>query len=427
MPNALRPGDVFTLTITRLGGLGDGVGEHNGYFVYVPFALPGERVRAEVTSTKGKECRVKLLETEKTSPDRQAPPCSYFGQCGGCSLQHLSPQAYRRFKMAQMEALLARLGVAREALREMVEVGAGGRRRAELKVQVHKGEVALGFYAARSHDLVDVNDCPVLEEGLSALIVPLKHAIASLKQSGNVLGVKLTGTEAGVAVLMNLRQPPKPADKEKLAAFAQAQGLAQLAWETEAGAQRLYGGELQLRLGEALVEIPSRAFLQASAAAQAAITSIVTEHLASCRHIADLYAGCGTYSFPLVAAGAKLHAFEGDAAMVAAMENACRRYGLEESLQVAQRDLFAAPLAALQLAGFDGAVINPPRNGALPQAEALAASNLRRVAMVSCNPASFERDARALLASGFHLQTLTPIDQFHWSAHLELVACFRRP
>ena len=214
--------------------------------------------------------------------------------------------------------------------------------------------------------------------------------------------------------------------EESVTAFAREVDLVQLAWETQNDIQRLHGGELQLCLGEVVVEIPPRAFLQASVTAQAAITSIISEHLASCRHVADLYAGCGTYGFPLVAAGTRVHAFEGDAEMTAAMENARRGHHLEGRLQISRRDLYAAPLTASQLDGFDGAVINPPRNGALPQTEALAASNLRRVAMVSCNPASFERDARALLASGFCLETLTPIDQFYWSAHLELVACFRR-
>lgn len=426
MSDALRPGHAFTLTIARLGGLGDGVGEHNGYCVYVPFALPGERVRVEETSSKGQECRAKLLDIIDKSPDRQPPSCGYFGQCGGCSLQHLKPEVYRRFKKGQMEALLARLCVGQEALRPMVEIGAGGRRRAELKAQVTKGDVALGFYGMRSHALVDVDDCPVLEERLSALIAPLKSCIASLKQPGNVLGAKLTGLEAGAAVLILLRQPPKPADKEKLAAFAQAQALVQLAWETEGGLQRIYGGTLSLRFGEATVELPPRAFLQASAAAQTAMISIVMQHLAECRHVADLYAGCGTYSFPLVAVGVKVHAFEGDADMTVAMENARRHHGLEDRLQVSHRDLYTAPLEALTLKAFDGAVVNPPRGGALPQTEALAASALRRVAMVSCNPASFERDARILLASGFRMETLTPIDQFHWSAHLELVACFVR-
>lgn len=415
------------IDITRLGALGDGIGVYNGHSVYVPHTLPGEKIRAEVTSRSGKGYRAKLLEILVSSADRQVPPCSHFSQCGGCSLQHLTPDAYRAFKRLGMEELLERLGVSHSALRPLLEVGAASRRRAEFKLQVTKGKVSAGFYASRSHALIDLGMCPVMEEPILALLPPLRACVAALRQPGNILAASMTALEDGVMMALSVRASPKPADRAALIAFAEAQGLVRLVAEIQGKTSvTLLGKEACLSLGNARVALPDHAFLQASRVGQRAITSLVLEHLRPCRSVADLYAGCGTYSFPLREQGAVVYAFEGEEEMTIAMENARRQGNMEESLVVTRRDLFSAPLTAAELALFDGLVINPPRMGALPQVMEIGKSRLRRVVMVSCNPASFERDAASLLAAGFQLETLTPIDQFYWSAHLELVGCFTR-
>lgn len=416
------------VTITRLGGLGDGVGLYNGLPLYVPYTLPGETVRVEVLASDRHGSRARLLEVLTPSVARRVPPCPHFGQCGGCALQHMQPEAYRQYKQDGVAQMLARLGAAPEACLPAVEPGAGSRRRAELSVAVCKAEVALGYLAARSHAVTDITVCPVLTPALQAFLAPLKASIAGLPHPSLVMRVRVLEADGGMSALLLLRRAPKPAEREYLAHHARAMGMQQLAVMEEGSSEirRLYGQEAAVLLAGVRVAVPLSAFQQASAAAQQAMTQQVLAYLAGCTHVADLYAGCGAYGFPLAVAGVRVHAFEGDAAMVAAMENACRQHGMEAQFSATQRDLHADPLSAAVLRIYDGCVLNPPRAGAARQTAQIAASALRRLVMVSCNPATFERDARCLLDAGFVLQEIVPVDQFHWSPHLELVAYFRR-
>lgn len=413
-------------TIQRLGGLGDGVATLEGQPVYIPYTLPQERVCAEIVSVQGGVMRAALREMLEPSPERQPPACVHFTQCGGCSLQHLSRAAYTRFKSQTVEALAARLGIAPELVQPLYAVGAGSRRRVELKVSVAKGQVKLGFLAAHSHQLVDVTMCPVAEPTISDLLDRLRTCLAVLKHPSRIVSVHITSLPAGVDMLLLVRERLKPVDTETLRAFASSCGLLRLVVQQEEAAQTLYGAAPQLALGGMELELPAGAFLQASSKAQSKMTDLVLEGLEGCKRVADLYAGCGAYSLPLVAQGVQVHAFEGAEPMVVALENTCRRYGLEQRLQTVLRDLVAHPLLTHELAGYDGAVINPPRGGALPQVQQLAASGLRRLVMVSCNPATFERDMAVLTAQGFGVASLSAIDQFYWSHHLELVAILHK-
>ncbi len=430
MSALLTPGVERKLTIDRLGGLGDGVATLDGVSVYIPYTLPQETLRAEIAAVQGGGVvRAVLREVLNPSPERQLPACPHFTQCGGCNLQHLSPKAYSGFKLQAMQAIAARLGITPEALQPLYTVGAGSRRRVELKVSVTKGEVKLGFLAAHSHQLVEITACPVAEPAISALLTPLRDCLAALKQASRIVSVQLTALSAGVDMLLLAREHVKPADAERLRGFAAGFGLIRLVvqQEQEVQTQRvLYGSAPLMALGGVELELPVGTFLQASSIAQTKMTELVQEALKDCRRVADLYAGCGAYSLPLVAQGLQVHAFEGAEPMAVALENTCRRFGLERTLQVERRDLVARPLSADELNIYDGAVINPPRNGALPQVRQLAASGLRRVVMVSCNPATFERDMSVLLQGGFTVASLTAIDQFYWSHHLELVAILQR-
>lgn len=422
------PDAVCCLTIDRLGGLGDGIASLNGQPVFVPYTLPGEVVRIKPGKVGQKGIRAELLEILAPSPERAAPDCSHFGYCGGCGLQHLRSSLYRRFKMQGMADMLGRLGVEASVLAKMVETGPGSRRRAEFKLEVEKGEVRIGFHAPKSHHLIDLAMCPVVDARIAALLPPLRACVAQLAKPGNIQAFSAFALPQGAAGTVRVRSMPKPADREKLVAFAKEQGLMRFILQVEGQeeTQRLYGSEVLLRLGAVEVELPDGAFLQASAVGEAALVQAVCSHLAGCRRVADLYAGCGTYSFPLLQAGSAVHAYEGGEAMTVAMENTSRAHALEPCFTVMRRDLFRRPLTASELRHFDGVVINPPRNGALPQTKEIAASGIHKLSMVSCNPASFERDAQPLLAAGFRLERLLPVDQFFWSNHLELVANFTR-
>ncbi len=417
------------IVITRLGRQGDGIGEYAGSPVYVAGTLPGERVRVTLPEKNAQIWRARLNDILEPSADRISPACPHFSVCGGCSLQHLSSSRYREFKESIVSRLLARLGTPDCVRQPVMELGCGSRRRAELKLQLYKGEVRIGYFASRSHALADIQCCPLLSAPLEALIMPLKVHVGSLTQPGHIAALWLAETAEGVRLTSLLHKPLRPADKEALTRFAQEKGLAELSVIEEhdpASFRRLWGAPAHVVVGEVRVELPPGAFQQASAQAQAVMTTRVQAHLEKCRHAVDLYAGCGAYSFPLLTNGMRVAAFEGDAEMVTAMENARRHYGLETRFTAACRDLHRMPLSARELEAFDGCVINPPRAGAARQVEQLAKSHMKHIAMVSCNPASFERDAQLLLAHGFCLKEIAPIDQFYWSAHLELVALFAR-
>lgn len=426
------------LTIDALGGIGDGLARYEGNTVFVPLTCPGDTVNAILHKAGKDHLRATATEIITPSEHRQLPPCRHFGTCGGCSLQHLNSTTYTRFKQNILAHIITELGVAPSVITPMVEVGEKSRRRAEFKIAVNKGVVSLGFYAPKSHDIIALTECPVSDDRLTALLPPLKNCLQSLKKPGMLKAISVTALDSGLDAIIIVRSPLSDSDREKLVSFAKAHNVARLnehiqtheLSHTSPSAEHstcLYDGENSaIALGGVQVLLPVGAFLQATHKGQTAITQLVTEHLAGCERIADLYAGCGTYSFELVKHTASVTAYEGTEDMVQAMHNAIIRNNLEGRMTAYTRDLFTRPLNKEELNRFDGVVINPPRNGALPQIKHLITSAARTIVMVSCNPATFKRDAQCLIKGGYRLTRATAIDQFYWSGHLELVACFQR-
>lgn len=421
------PGQIITTTITHLGGQGDGVGAWQALPVFIPCTLPGETVRAHITSTGREFLRAALVELLEPSPERAPASCAHFGSCGGCSLQQLSPDAYRAFKEDILRRTVQRLGYDVACVQPLVESGPGSRRRAEFKIVVEKQRVALAFHGARSYELVPIQACPLLEPALSELLEPLRETLESLSRPGLLSSAMLTLADNGLVVVLAASGPLKAADSSRLSSFAASRGLRALMLRTSEDTQTLYcEGEPDIHLGPYHVPLPPGAFLQASRLGQQALTQAVLRAFPAPARLIDIYAGCGTYTLPLVAAGHRVTAYEGSTSMVNALHNAAHAHGLHDCLEAFTRDLFRDPVPARLLAAYGGAVLNPPRNGALPQAKELAASGLPVIVMVSCNPATFERDAAVLREAGYRLEEAVPIDQFVWSAHLELVATFRR-
>lgn len=411
---------TIDLTVRDIGGMGDGVGEYEMKPVFIPFTCPGDEVRATLTRQEKDWFRAKA-EIIIPSPHRQPPPCEYFGQCGGCSLQHLNRLTYTRFKQSILDELLKRLGSQPEIL-PMVEVGAHSRRRAEFKIAVEKGKVMFGFFAFRSHSFIAVDQCLVSEPAINRLLPTIKKAFTGLKKPGRLTGMNIAVLDNGVDIGLSTRSPLHKQDISALAAFAQNHpDLHRLTVDKSC----LYdNGNATVAFGAVQVELPPAAFLQASKAGQSALMDFVTRHLASCDKVIDLYSGCGTYSFPLLGTTQHISAYEGSDEMVLALHNAAQKANVSERLTVQLRDLYSSPLAVEELDRFDGIVINPPRNGALPQVERIARSNVTHVVMVSCNPATFERDGKVLLQHGYVMTHAQAIDQFYWSSHLELAAAF---
>lgn len=409
----VKTGDIVRLKVTHLAGLGDGVAELGGVPVFVPFTCAGDEVEARITQVGKDSCRAESIKIIEYSVNGREPPCPHFGTCGGCALQRLSAETYTEFKRGIALKAAEQLGAEAGIVRPLFESGPASRRRAEVKIAVVNGEVRLGFMAARSHDVVDASGCRVVEPAILQAMAAWKALLQGMKRPSVFKSVHFTVTDNGLDVHLRMEGKPKPADMEALRSFAADQPIRLLM-----DGQTLKAGEPMVEMGGVPVSLPPDSFLQATQASQQAMVELVLKHCAGHRVVADLYCGCGTFSLPLAQAGHTVRAYEGGQEAVTALFNAARRGGLSVTAQM--RDLYAQPLA-VELQGVGAAVINPPRNGALPQCRALAQSGVRKIVMVSCNPATFVRDAQALQAGGFRLMELTPIDQFTWSHHLELV------
>lgn len=444
------------LTIEALGAGGDGIARRDGAKLFVPGALPGERVRAELGRAASGGAVARVLERLSNSPARVAPPCQYFGLCGGCVAQHIAARPYAEWKAGVIREALAHRGLTDIAMAPLIASPRASRRRARLAAalpaggRVPKGEVALGFRRRRGHEVTAIESCAVLLPVLNGLLRPLSGLVAEI--GGGVTEVSLTRAHEGIDVILHgLAAPPSLATRETLAGFAQSHGIQRLSVESPApgrgggGGKRrrerrpapmletiVQPGAVQARFAGIPVDAPPSAFLQPTAAGEAAIQRLVRDGLAVAElaprkggvRIADLYAGLGGIGFALAGGGGRVAMFEGSAEMAGAAEAAARRAGV--SVTAEARDLARRPLGVDELKPYDAVIFDPPRAGARAQAEALAASRVARIAAVSCHPPSFARDARILTDGGYRLSALTPIDQFLWSSHVELVAIFRR-
>ncbi|MFQ3664611.1 MAG: methyltransferase [Sphingomonadaceae bacterium] len=286
------------------------------------------------------------------------------------------------------------------------------------------GEVVLGFNEEGAHRLVDLLECPVLVPGLFALVAPLRALLSAVLPAKGVVSISMTATDNGPDVLIaNLAAEGLPVI-EALTEFAGAHGLSRLSVEGPAGLETIVApGDPAVRLGGVAVTLPPGAFLQATADGEAALVAAVLEACAGAPRVADLFCGVGTFALPL-AAGAQVLAVDAAGPSVSALARAARKAG--RPVETLHRDLFRRPMTAAELARFDAVVFDPPRSGAAQQSAEIAASGVPVVVAVSCNPATFARDAERLVAGGYRLERLLPVAQFRWSTHVELAAVFRR-
>jgi len=395
--------------IDQLGHAGDGVTADG---LFAPFTVPGDVVRI---MRDGPRARVE--ELVQAGPGRVAPPCSHFGTCGGCALQHVKRESYLAWKRNLVETALRQRGFNDVAVDPVIAVPPGTRRRASLKAKHSGGGVQLGFYKRDSHSIVDVRECPIQVPQLQRLLAPLRAQLARLLNEGEAAELHLTALD-GVDLSLKLKRPRDADLLSALAKFASALKLARLTWNGELVVQK---EAPTLHIGMFQVMLPPEAFLQPTVEGENILQMLVAEGVAEAKRVADLFAGCGTFALAL-GETREVHAVESDAAMIAALAAASR--GARITTEV--RDLFARPLLPAELERFDAVVIDPPRPGAKAQAEMLAVARVPCVVYVSCNPASFARDARILAGSGYTLARVQPIDQFVWSAHTELVGFFGR-
>ncbi len=435
-------GRQVELVIEGLGARGDGFANLDGRPVFVPFTLAGDRVRLRLTGTRGGGYKAEVLELLEEGAGRVEPPCPHFGTCGGCALQQLSDAAYGEWKQGLVSQALAQRGLLEVPVAPLVRVAPGTRRRATLAATRASGrdgaKVILGFHGRESHRVVDLETCLVLTPGLTALLPALRAALVPLLAAREVAVLTLCETETGIDLLIVSAAAPNLAAREALAALAEAQDLARLSWAARPTAGAAPEPEPvvlrrppSLRFAEVAVAPPPGGFLQPTAAGEAALVERVLAYLPEgAETIAELYAGCGTFTFPMAklhgTGAVRVHAVERDAAALAALWAAARQAGLAGRITVTAQDLARAPVLAEDLEGGDCVVFDPPRAGAREQAAEIARSSVPAAVAVSCNPKTFARDARTLVDGGFALVEVAQVDQFPWTGHLELVAKFRR-
>jgi 23S rRNA (uracil1939-C5)-methyltransferase len=419
--------DKVELVTKAMGGQGDAFADWQGKRVFVPFALPGERVRAKLRPAAGGDLVASEIEILEPSSERIAPACRHFGTCGGCALQHWAEPAYRGWKIDLVRQALGHRGLALPERLESVFVPHATRRRAEFAAAKQSGNVLLGFHAGGSHAIVDQHECPILVPALARLVPPLREVLRGILRETESADVLATETLTGIDLLISADNPPNTARREALARFAAESNVARIAWQAKRGTPEpiVLLRPPQVRFGDVVVDLPIPSFLQPSAEGEAALKAAILSMIGKPKRIAELYAGAGTFTFDLARIG-KVHAVEGGKAALAALDQAARKTQLGHRITIETRDLERAPLTFQELKTYDAVVFDPPRAGAKAQSEMLAKAHVKRIVAVSCNPATFARDARTLVDGGYDLAAVTIVDQFIWSPHVELVAEFRR-
>ena len=408
------------LRIDRLGARGDGIADTSDGPVYVPQALPGETVEIRKTEPRGDGAAATSHERVSISPDRIDPACPHFGTCGGCAVQHMGSGLYADWKRGLVETALQRAGIDADVAAP-VTVPPHSRRRVRLAFRRTRSGVVLGFREARSERIVDVAACPVSTPAIVGLLSALRGFLVRFAERGEVA---VTETETGPDVVVFAASEPGldlRLDAPQICADA---GIARLSWSDGDGAPEpvIVAETPVVRFGDVAVSIPPDSFLQPTASGESALRDLVTTAVAGSGAVADLYAGCGSFSLPLAVSGTSVHAVEAVPAQTAAM----RAAGGHRGLTVETRDLARQPMRPAELRRFDAVVLDPPRAGAAEQVEQLAGSDVPLVVHVSCNPATFARDARTLIRNGYSIGPVQPVDQFLWSHHVELAAAFRR-
>jgi 23S rRNA (uracil1939-C5)-methyltransferase len=409
------------LAVARMGRFGDGISDTPAGPVYVPYALPGETVRVAPWPGRHPDRR-QLIEVQTASAERIAPVCPHFGVCGGCALQHWATARYREWKRGLVVAWLKQAELD-APVDDLIDAHGEGRRRAVFHARPGAREVLeVGYTARKFHHVVAIDRCPVLAPSLAGAIAAawaLAEAVADAHKS---LDIQVTATDAGLDIDLRGSGPLSGVLIAQLAALAQRHGLARLTRHGEMVAQH---APPSITVGRAKVVLPPGGFLQATAAGELALAQPVTAYCSDARNIADLFCGIGPFALRL-AEGARVSAADNDAAAVAALARAAKETQGLKPIETQVRDLFRRPFFPDELAAFDAVVFDPPRQGAEAQARALAASTVPTVITVSCNPTTLARDTRILVDGGYRLARVTPIDQFLFSNHVEVVALFQR-
>ena len=412
---------VERLVIDHVGHRGDGVAFADGQSIFVPYTLGGETV--EVAPVPGHHPdRRRLLQVERASPERITPFCQHFGTCGGCAIQHWESGHYQAWKRGLVVETLAQAKIFCD-VHPLIDAHGLGRRRITLHARMGTHDVLkVGFSAANSHDIVPVDRCPILDPGLSGALDAAWAIAEPLKPTGKPLDIQFVATDSGLDVDV---RGSGPLPSNKIATLSELADRHRLARLTRHGELVLMRTPPTIAIGTAQVTLPPGSFLQATAAGEEALATLVGEHCRRAKHIADLFCGVGPFALRL-AAKSRISAFDSDAGAVTALQKAATSTSGLKPVKAETRDLFRRPLMPQELRDYDAVVFDPPRQGAQAQVRQLALSKIPVVVAVSCNVATFARDARILIDGGYGIESVTPVDQFRHTPHVELVVRFKR-
>lgn len=412
--------EEITLQIARLAHKGDGVADTGNGPLFVPFTLAGETVTLRRDGAKAA-----LVSVVTPSAHRVAPACRHFGSCGGCALQHMEHAAYLGWKRDQVIAALADRGIETK-VQPTVDASGRGRRRAVLTVLRAGHKVLLGFHERASHHVVDIEECPVLVPEIVAALPALRKLSGPLLPRRGELRLTVTATANGLDLAFERKEALPQKLVPELVGAAMEAGYARLSIN---GETLVEARSPELVMDGVGVVVPPAGFIQATEAAEQALARLVVEGIGKAKRVLDLFSGVGTFTLPL-ARKATVHAIESDKAALAALDRALRRAQGRKTISHERRDLYRNPLTAVDIdaygKGYDAVVFDPPRAGAEAQAREIARAKIGRVVAVSCNPATLARDLRILLDGGLTLESVTPVDQFLFSPHIEVVAVLTR-
>lgn len=408
------------LEIARIGHRGDGVAGGPEFPLYVPYALAGEAV--EVEPVPGHPDRRHLLRVIEASPERVEPICQHFAVCGGCAMQHWADAPYRAWKRDLVVSALAHERIEAE-VGDLIDAHGEGRRRAVFHARrSDKDVLEVGFSAQKTHIIVPIDRCPVLAPAMDGALKAAWAIAETLERTRKPLDIQVTGSDSGLDVDIRGSGPLDTPHLAALVRVAETEKLARVTRHGELVAQRAVP---TVRMGRANVPLPPGAFLQATAQGEAVLGTLVAEHLTRSKKVGDLFCGVGPFALRL-AERVPVFAADSDGPAVEALGRAAKATSGLKPVEVQRRDLFRRPFVAAELRGCDAVVFDPPRQGAQAQARELAKSKIPTVIAVSCNASTFARDARILVEDGYRLKAVTPVDQFRYTAHVEIVANFER-
>jgi 23S rRNA (uracil1939-C5)-methyltransferase len=412
-----------TVNIQKLGAEGDGIAYGPDGPVYVPYGLPGDRLAIARIKNRGT-----IMSITEPSPDRREPVCRHFGQdgvngaCGGCGLQHMADEPYRAYKRNLVVEALRAKGLEAE-VGELVAALPGERRRTVFAARRTEKALLLGFNQAETHHLVDIVECPVATPGIAGRLDVIRRIGRAVSQNADPFKLTVTETLTGLDIAAEgVKKLDDRARRAAIETVLKERGIARVTVNGEVLVEPV---KPVIDFGGVEVTPPPGGFTQASLKAETVMVDLVLAAVGKAKRVADLFAGSGTFALRL-ARTARVHAVEGDAAAIAALDQGARRTQGLKPVTVEKRDLFRRPMMASELKVYDAVVFDPPRAGAEAQVKEMQRSGVKKIVAVSCNPLTLARDLSLLTEAGYRITSVTPIDQFLWTPHVEAVAVLEK-